>query len=250
MVEIAQVELSLTGLNNFVTSDHSFWLSSKFSRVNVYGTYVLVNAAREAGVEKFIYASTDEVYGDSLDEEFDESSPRRPTNPYAATKAAAEHIVLSHWKKYKFPVIVTRCSNVYGPHQYPEKVIPRFISLLQSDRKCFVHGSGRQARNFLYSADVTEAFLTVLEKGDPGEIYNIGTKFEVSVIQLARELIRLVKNISNDSEIDDWLDFVSDRPYNDLKYPMNSEKLERLGWRPKVSWQEGIKKTSMCCVFI
>ncbi|XP_066562796.1 dTDP-D-glucose 4,6-dehydratase isoform X2 [Amia ocellicauda] len=222
--------------------DHSFWFSSEFMHVNAYGTHVLVKAAHEAGVEKFIYASTDEVYGDSIDEVF-ESSPRKPTNPYAASKAAAEQTVLSFWEKYKFPVIVTRSSNVYGPHQFPEKVIPRFISLLQLNRKCFIHGSGLQARNFLFASDVTEAFLTVLEKGVPGEIYNMGTRFELSVIQLARELIKLIKNISTESEMHDWMDFVNDRPYNDLRYPMNSEKLERLGWRPKVSWKEGIRRT-------
>ncbi|KAK6485742.1 dTDP-D-glucose 4,6-dehydratase-like [Huso huso] len=223
--------------------DNSFWCSSEFTKVNVYGTHVLVKAAHEAAVEKFIHVSTDEVYGDSIEEEFDESSPHRPTNPYAASKAAAECIVLSYWEKYKFPVIITRSSNVYGPHQYPEKVIPRFISLLQHNRKCCIHGSGLQVRNFLYAADVTEAFLTVLEKGAPGEIYNMGTKFELSVLQLARELIQLIKKIASDSEAEQWLDYVIDRPYNDLRYPMNSEKLQRLGWRPKVSWKEGIGRT-------
>ncbi|XP_041128140.1 dTDP-D-glucose 4,6-dehydratase-like isoform X3 [Polyodon spathula] len=175
--------------------------------------------------------------------EFDESSPHRPTNPYAASKASAECIVLSYWEKYKFPVIITRSSNVYGPHQYPEKVIPRFISLLQHNRKCCIHGSGLQVRNFLYASDVTEAFLIVLEKGAPGEIYNMGTKFELSVLQLARELIQLIKSIASESEAEQWLDYVSDRPYNDLRYPMNSEKLHRLGWRPEVSWKEGIVRT-------
>ncbi|RXM31093.1 hypothetical protein EOD39_7279, partial [Acipenser ruthenus] len=203
--------------------DNSFWCSSEFTKVNVYGTHVLVKAAHEAAVEKFIHVSTDEVYGDSIEEEFDESSPHRPTNPYAASKAAAECIVLSYWEKYK--------------------VIPRFISLLQHNRKCCIHGSGLQVRNFLYAADVTEAFLTVLEKGAPGEIYNMGTKFELSVLQLARELIQLIKKIASDSEAEQWLDYVIDRPYNDLRYPMNSEKLQRLGWRPKVSWKEGIGRT-------
>ncbi|KAG2456438.1 dTDP-D-glucose 4,6-dehydratase-like [Polypterus senegalus] len=222
--------------------DRSFWWSSKFHIVNVYGTYILVKEAHEAGVERFIHVSTDEVYGDSINKEFDESSPLRPTNPYAASKAAAECVILSFWKRYKFPVIITRSCNVYGPQQYPEKVIPRFISLLQHGRKCCIHGSGLQARNFLYAADVTEAFLIVLEKGVPGEIYNIGTKFELSIIQLAKELIKLIKNIS-DRDVENWLDFVTDRPYNDLRYPMNTEKLQKLGWRPTVLWKEGIRKT-------
>ncbi|KAK1341989.1 hypothetical protein QTO34_016741 [Cnephaeus nilssonii] len=225
--------------------DLSFVRAFEFTYVNVYGTHVLVSAAHEARVEKFIYVSTDEVYGGSLDKEFDESSPKQPTNPYASSKAEAECFVQSYWEQYKeaefpggsdsvsgesypyelsaripyiwlplifgnnhyfgpfhyltvkysfkFPVVITRSSNVYGPHQYPEKVIPKFISLLQHNRKCCIHGSGLQTRNFLYATDVVEAFLTVLKKGKPGEIYNIGTNFEMSVLQLAKELIQLVR---------------------------------------------------------
>ncbi|XP_014385566.1 PREDICTED: dTDP-D-glucose 4,6-dehydratase isoform X2 [Myotis brandtii] len=190
--------------------DLSFVRAFEFTYVNVYGTHVLVSAAHEARVEKFIYVSTDEVYGGSLD---------------------------------KFPVVITRSSNVYGPHQYPEKVIPKFISLLQHNRKCCIHGSGLQKRNFLYATDVVEAFLTVLKKGKPGEIYNIGTNFEMSVLQLAKELIQLIKETNSESEMENWVDYVNDRPINDMRYPMKSEKIHGLGWRPKVPWKEGIKKT-------
>uniref|UniRef100_A0A8C0S1U6 NAD(P)-binding domain-containing protein n=1 Tax=Canis lupus familiaris TaxID=9615 RepID=A0A8C0S1U6_CANLF len=223
--------------------DLSFVRAFEFTYVNVYGTHVLVSAAHEARVEKFIYVSTDEVYGGSLDKEFDESSPKQPTNPYASSKAAAECFVQSYWERYKFPAVITRSSNVYGPHQYPEKVIPKFISLLQHNRKCCIHGSGLQTRNFLYATDVVEAFLTVLKKGKPGEIYNIGTNFEMSVLQLAKELIQLIKETSSESEMETWVDYVNDRPTNDMRYPMKSEKIQGLGWRPKVPWKEGIKKT-------
>ncbi|XP_075597581.1 dTDP-D-glucose 4,6-dehydratase [Balearica regulorum gibbericeps] len=223
--------------------DLSFWHALEFTYVNVYGTNVLVAAAHEANVEKFVYVSTDEVYGGSIDEEFDESSPKRPTNPYASSKAAAECFVQSYWERYQFPVVITRSSNVYGPHQYPEKVIPKFISLLQQNRKCCIHGSGLQRRNFLYATDVVEAFLTVLKEGKPGEIYNIGTNFEMSITQLAKELIHLIKKTSSESEMEHWMDYVKDRPTNDLRYPMSSEKMHSLGWRPKVPWKEGIKKT-------
>ncbi|XP_052588446.1 dTDP-D-glucose 4,6-dehydratase isoform X2 [Peromyscus californicus insignis] len=225
--------------------DLSFVRAFEFTYVNVYGTHVLVNTAYEARVEKFIYVSTDEVYGGSLDQEFDESSPKQPTNPYASSKAAAECFVQSYWERYKFPVVITRSSNVYGPHQYPEKVIPKFISLLQHDRKCCIHGSGLQRRNFLYAADVVEAFLTVLKKGEPGEIYNIGTNFEMSVVQLAKELIQLIKETNSESETERWVDYVNDRPHNDMRYPMKSEKIHSLGWKPKVPWEEGIKKTGL-----
>ncbi|XP_020821473.1 dTDP-D-glucose 4,6-dehydratase isoform X1 [Phascolarctos cinereus] len=224
--------------------DLSFVHALEFTYVNVYGTHVLLSAAYEARVEKFIYVSTDEVYGGSLNEEFDESSPKQPTNPYASSKAAAECFVQSYWEQYRFPVVITRSSNVYGPHQYPEKVIPKFISLLQHNRKCCIHGSGLQKRNFLYAADVVEAFLTVLKKGKPGEIYNIGTNFEMSVAQLAKELIQLIKETNSESEMENWVDYVDDRPSNDMRYPMKSEKMHGLGWRPKVPWKEGIKKTN------
>ncbi|XP_075446977.1 dTDP-D-glucose 4,6-dehydratase isoform X1 [Ascaphus truei] len=223
--------------------DLSFLHSFIFTYVNTYGTHVLLNAAHGAGIEKFVYISTDEVYGGSLDEEFDETSPKRPTNPYASSKAAAESFVLSFWERYKFPVVITRSSNVYGPHQYPEKVIPKFISLLQHNRKCCIHGTGRQMRNFIYATDVVEALLTILRMGTIGEIYNIGTSFEISVSELARELIQMIKNTASESETDGWICYVNDRPVNDLRYPMKSEKMHRLGWRPKVHWKEGIQKT-------
>uniref|UniRef100_A0A4W3IC49 dTDP-D-glucose 4,6-dehydratase n=1 Tax=Callorhinchus milii TaxID=7868 RepID=A0A4W3IC49_CALMI len=224
--------------------DQSFWRSEEFTNVNVGGTHILVNTAYEVNVEKFIHVSTDEVYGGSINEEFNEASPKRPTNPYAVSKAASECIVMSYWESYRFPVVIARSSNVYGPHQYPEKVIPKFIALLQHNRKCCIHGTGVQARHFLYATDVAQAFLTLLEKGEPGEIYNIGTNFEMSIIQLAKELVHLIEP----SEVPLYyiafsLLVFSTRPSNDLRYPMNSKKLHKLGWRPKVVWEDGIRKT-------
>ncbi|XP_023651891.1 dTDP-D-glucose 4,6-dehydratase isoform X1 [Paramormyrops kingsleyae] len=223
--------------------DDSFRCPMEFQSVNVEGTRVLLQAAHKAEVKRFIYASTDEVYGESTEQEHDEFSPRRPTNPYSTSKAAAESVALFYWNKYRFPVIVTRSNNVYGPNQYLEKVIPRFISLLEQNKKCTIQGTGLQSRNFLYATDATEAFLTVLERGDPGEIYNVGSDFELSIIQLARQLITLMKGTSILTNPDDWLSFVKDRPHNDLRYPMNWDKLRRLGWKPRVTWQEGIRRT-------
>ncbi|KAI1899163.1 hypothetical protein AGOR_G00058720 [Albula goreensis] len=223
--------------------ENSFLFPAEFTRVNVDGTSVLLNAARHSGVQRFIHVSTDEVYGDRTDRAFDELCPRRPTNPYSVSKATAECTALSYWKKHQLPVIVTRSNNVYGPHQYLEKVIPRFISLLQQNKKCTIQGSGLQSRHFLYVDDVTEAFLTVMEKGMLGEIYNIGTTFELAVTQLARELIKMMKNLSLDVDVDNWLEFVEDRPCQDLGYPLVSHKLHGLGWRPRVSWEDGIRRT-------
>ncbi|XP_062383586.1 dTDP-D-glucose 4,6-dehydratase-like [Sardina pilchardus] len=222
--------------------DNSFLFPSKFMCVNAEGTRMLLSAALNSSVERFIYVSTDEVYGTSRGEVFDESYLKRPTNPYATSKAAAENIVLSFWENHNLPIIITRSNNIYGPRQHYEKVIPRFISLLSEDKKCTIQGSGLQSRHFLYVEDVIEAFLTVMKQGILGEIYNIGTNFEIPVIQLARELVRMMKH-PEDGELDDWLLFVKDRPCNDLRYPISSEKLHKLGWKPEVSWREGIHRT-------
>ncbi|ETE73834.1 dTDP-D-glucose 4,6-dehydratase, partial [Ophiophagus hannah] len=206
--------------------DLSFWHKLEFNYVNVYGTYILLRAAHKANVEKFVYVSTDEVYGGSCDKEFDESSPKQPTNPYATSKAAAECFVQSYWERY----------------QWLSHGAATFMDPISFQKNC-IHGSGLQKRNFLYASDVAEAFLTVLKKGQPGEIYNIGTSFAVSITQLAKELIHLIKNTSSEAEVEHWMDYVKDRPTNDMGYPMNSGKMYSLGWKPKVSWKEGIKKT-------
>ncbi|XP_031679984.1 dTDP-D-glucose 4,6-dehydratase isoform X3 [Oncorhynchus kisutch] len=201
----------------------SFLWPSRYHMVNVEGTRVLLKAAFEA-------------------KELDETSPRRPNNPYSVSKAAAECLVLSYRERHKFPVIITRSNNVYGPRQYLEKVIPKFVSFLQLNKKCTIQGTSPQSRHFLYVDDAIEAFHTILERGTVGETYNIGTDFEISIIQLARELIKMVRHVP-DAELDDWLEFVPDRPVVDLRYPVNCEKLWRLGWKPAVSWAEGIRRT-------
>ncbi|XP_038575463.1 dTDP-D-glucose 4,6-dehydratase-like isoform X2 [Micropterus salmoides] len=224
--------------------ESSFETPSSFQHVNIEGTRVLLGAAHQARhpPQRFIYVSTDEVYGASLDEVFDESSPVRPSNPYSATKAAAEYLVRSYWDKYKFPIIITRSNNIYGPRQYTEKVIPRFLTLLQMNKKCTVQGTLPISRHFLFVDDAVNAFLLVLEKGTVGEIYNVGTSCEIPIVQLARELVKMVKNVP-DSEVKDWLEFVPDRPCVDLRYPITCEKLQQLGWRAAVSWAEGIRQT-------
>uniref|UniRef100_A0A4W5PG43 TDP-glucose 4,6-dehydratase n=1 Tax=Hucho hucho TaxID=62062 RepID=A0A4W5PG43_9TELE len=164
----------------------SFVWPSRYHMVNVEGTRVLLKAAFEAKVEKFIYISTDEVYGESLYKELDETSPRRPNNPYSVSKATAECLVLSYRERHKFPVIITRSNNVYGPRQYLEKVIYHY--------QCTIQGTSPQSHHFLYVDDAIEAFHTILERGMVGETYNIGTDFHhstngrISIIQLAREL--------------------------------------------------------------
>ncbi|KAI4831817.1 hypothetical protein KUCAC02_001338 [Chaenocephalus aceratus] len=183
--------------------------------------------------QRFVYVSTDEVYGEGLDQVFDESSPVRPSNPYSTTKAAAE---------YLFPIIITRSNNIYGPRQYTEKVIPKFLTLLRMNKKCTIQGTLPKSRHFLFVDDAINALRLVLEKGIVGEIYNVGTSCEILIMQLAKELVKMVKNVP-DSEVNDWLEFVPDRPCVDLRYPISCEKLQQLGWRADVSWTEGIRQT-------
>lgn len=222
----------------------SFESPAAFQRVNVDGTAVLLQAAHQARhrPQRFVYVSTDEVYGASLEQVFDESSPVRPSNPYSATKAAAEFLVRSYWDKYKFPIIITRSNNIYGPRQYTEKVIPRFLSLLRKNKRCTIQGTLPKSRHFLFVDDVVEAFLLLVDQGLVGEIYNVGSGFEIPIVRLAHKLVRMVKNVP-ESEINEWLEFVPDRPSVDLCYPITCDKLQRLGWAAQVSWAEGIRRT-------
>ncbi|XP_077439625.1 dTDP-D-glucose 4,6-dehydratase [Vanacampus margaritifer] len=224
--------------------DSSFQSPATFQHVNIHGTRVLLAAASRTRhrLRRFIYVSTDEVYGSSLDEVFDENSPVRPSNPYSASKAAAEHLVRSYWEKYKLPVIITRSNNIYGPQQYIEKVIPKFLTLLQMSKKCTIQGTLPKSRHFLFIDDAVNAFLVLLEKGIVGEVYNIGSNCEIAIVQLARELVKMVQNVP-EAELNDWLEFVPDRPKVDIRYPIRCEKLQQLGWKAEVSWPDGIKRT-------
>ncbi|KAJ3102125.1 hypothetical protein HDU97_000767 [Phlyctochytrium planicorne] len=186
--------------------DNSFGDSFEFTKNNVLGTHVLLEAARLHGVKKFIHVSTDEVYGetDYAKPCCDEDANLSPSNPYSATKAAAECLAQAYLKSFKLPVIITRSNNIYGPHQYPEKVIPKFICSLLNGKKwlvsqnvldeynlrfSFIHGDGSNSRHYLYISDAVDAFITVLKSGIPGEAYNIGTDFEISNRHLARYLL-------------------------------------------------------------
>ena len=161
-----------------------------------------------------------------------------PTNPYAASKAAAEYIVTSYYRSFKMPVIITRGNNVYGPYQYPEKIIPKFLWLLKNGKKCTIHGDGKNSRNFLYISDVVDAFDVVLHKGMIGEVYNIGSQTEIENMTVAKTLIGLFGY-----KPEEYITHVEDRPFNDLRYLIDCSKLRSLGWEQKVHWEEGIKLT-------
>jgi dTDP-glucose 4,6-dehydratase len=243
---------AVTHVVHFAAQSHvqnSFGESLQYTRDNVMGTHNLLEAARLYGkIQRFIHVSTDEVYGesDSIGDCKTESSLLNPTNPYAATKAAAEMIAQSYYRSFKLPLIITRGNNVYGPNQYPEKLIPRFVSLLQDGKKLTVQGTGEHIRSFIHVSDVCSAFDIILSKGTTGEIYNIGgdESSDYSVMEVAKILI---KEINGDTAIDDsssdveWIEYVDDRPFNDKRYYISNDKLKQLGWNPQVDFMEGIR---------
>ena len=210
--------------------DNSFENSLQYTYDNVKGTHTLLEAIRQVNTKiVFFHFSTDEVYGESnLDEEpKHEMSLLCPTNPYAASKAAAEMYVNSYMHSYGIPCIITRGNNVYGPNQYPEKLIPKFIKLLNENKKCTIHGDGSSLRSFIHVYDVCTAVDVILHKGKIGEIYNIGSdhKNEKSVLDITK---LLVNYIHNDENYENYIDFVEDRPFNDKRYFITNKKLKSL----------------------
>ncbi|KAI0019008.1 dtdp-glucose-dehydratase [Xylariomycetidae sp. FL0641] len=226
--------------------DLSFGNSYGFTHTNVYGTHVMLESAKKVGVKRFVHISTDEVYGEVNDDDDDllETSILAPTNPYAASKAAAEMLVNSYMKSFKLPAIIVRSNNVYGPHQYPEKIIPKFTCLLNRNRPAVLHGDGSPTRRYLFAGDAADAFDTILHKGTLGHIYNVGSYDEVSNIELCGMLLKEM-GIKNESQSDfsKWVKYTHDRPFNDHRYAVDGTKLRKLGWTQKTSFAEGLKTT-------
>jgi len=223
--------------------DNSFGNSFQFTQNNIMGTHVLLESAKVANIKRFIHVSTDEVYGEQThdQEAMCEEQVLEPTNPYAATKAGAEFLAKSYLRSFKMPIIITRGNNVYGPHQFPEKLIPKFINQLMRGRQVTLHGTGQNKRNFLFVEDVARAFEIVLFKGKVGTVYNIGGTNERENVEVAKDLIRLSGyEAGKESEM---ITFVEDRVFNDLRYHINSDRLIELGWKEQVTWEEGIKLT-------
>ena len=227
---------------NFAAESHvdrSILGSEIFFRTNVLGTNVLLENAKRFGVEKFVQISTDEVYGSLGPEgQFEETTPLQPNSPYAASKASADMMALAFHHTYNVPVVITRCSNNYGPYQFPEKLIPLMIINSLNEKKLPVYGDGLNVRDWIYVIDHNKAVELVLEKGKVGEVYNIGANTEKPNIEIVKLILQQV------GKSESLIEYVKDRLGHDRRYAINSAKIQNeLGWRPEHSFEEAIKST-------
>jgi dTDP-glucose 4,6-dehydratase len=218
--------------------DRSIVDPQQFLRTDALGTLVLLEAAREFAVPRFLQVSTDEVYGDVARGESLESDPLAPRSPYAASKAAADLMALAYHATYGVPVLVTRGSNTYGPNQYPEKIVPLFVTNLIDDRAVPVYGDGLQIRDWLHVEDHAGAILHVLERGEPGHVYNVAGGSPHTNLELTRVLMRLCGRA-----MDTHVNHVTDRAGHDRRYAVSAKKLHDLGWKPQVPFPDGIAQT-------
>ncbi|MBI2870212.1 MAG: dTDP-glucose 4,6-dehydratase [Candidatus Omnitrophica bacterium] len=217
--------------------DRSIQDASGFVRTNVLGAYSLFEEARRQKVPRFLNVSTDEVYGSIAESAASEEDPLAPTNPYSATKASGDLLALSYFKTHRFPVHIARSTNNYGPLQYPEKMIPLFITQAIDGEPLPVYGDGRYRRDWLNVEDNARALLCILEKGAPGQIYNVAGGNEWENIEVARSILRWM---GRDESL---IRHVSDRPGHDRRYAMRDEKVRRLGWAPSIPFEQGLKET-------
>jgi dTDP-glucose 4,6-dehydratase len=219
--------------------DRSITGGREFVQTNVLGTFTLLEAARRKRISRFLHVSTDEVYG-SLDPgaAADEESRLEPNSPYSASKAASDLLARSYWQTYRFPVIVTRCSNNYGPYQFPEKLIPLMVTNALEGKSLPVYGDGLNERDWIFVVDHCHALDCVLHSGHPGEIYNIASGRTFSNLDIVRRLLRLLERP------EDLIQFVPDRPGHDRRYALSTAKIFRqLGWAAQVGLEEGLRQT-------
>jgi dTDP-glucose 4,6-dehydratase len=210
-----------------------------FVHTNVLGTQVLLEAARKRKVERFLQVSTDEVYGSLGPEDyFFETTPLDPSSPYSASKASADLLVQAYFRTFRLPVLITRCSNNYGPYQFPEKLIPLLISNAMNDKPLPIYGDGLNVRDWLFVEDHCRALDLVLQGGEPGEVYNIGGHNERRNLEVARTILRSL------SKPESLITFVQDRPGHDRRYAIDASKIQqKLGWKPLTPFDAGIQFT-------
>jgi len=226
--------------------DRSLLGAGHFLDTDVKGVFVLLEEARKTGA-RFIQISTDEVYGQILSGEFREEDPLNPRNPYSAAKAGGDRLAYSYWASYGVPVIVTRASNNYGPYQYPEKVIPLFITNALEGKPMPIYGDGKNVRDWLYVVDHCQALHVAALRGVPGETYNVGGKNERTTLGIAHEICDVLDRLvprNNGVSYRELVTFVADRPGHDRRYAIDPTKIGReLGWQPTTPFEQGIAKT-------
>ncbi len=243
VAEFEDVEAVVAGCDSIVNFaaethvDRSIVDADAFIRTDIYGAYVLLETARALGVERFIQISTDEVYGEVAEGFSVETDPLMPRNPYAASKAGADRLAYSYWATHGVPVIISRGSNNYGPRQYPEKLIPLFVTNAIDGLECPIYGEGKAVRDWIHVDDHCRGILALLERGEPGEVYNCGGGNLRDTNQMAQAILEAA-----DAPLD-LLGHVPDRVGHDMRYALDSSKLESLGWKPEVDFAEGLRAT-------
>ena len=227
--------------------DRSIDSPENFIKSNILGVFNLLEIFKKYSKKnkkaKLIHISTDEVYGDILKGRSHEDFPYKPSSPYAASKAASDHLVYSYVRTYKIPAIVTNCSNNYGPKQHPEKLIPKLIYNILNNKSLPIYGNGKNSREWIYVLDHCEALIKVFQKGKIGEFYNIGSNKNLNNLEICKALIKIAKKnhlIGSNVKIK----FIKDRPGHDIRYALDSKKiLKKLKWKTKVSFENGLEKT-------
>ncbi len=217
--------------------DRSLHSASEFLDTDVKGVFVLLEEARRVGLTRFVQISTDEVYGQILEGSFRETDPLSPRNPYSAAKCGGDRLAYSFFASYGVPVIVTRASNNYGPYHYPEKLIPLFVTNAIDGLPLPLYGDGRNVRDWLYVEDHARALLFLLERGEPGEVYNVGGGNEIENVEITRRILKL---LGRDEAL---VRMVSDRPGHDRRYALSTGKLRALGWSPAFDFETGLAAT-------
>ena len=226
--------------------DRSIDGPKKFINSNVLGTFNLLEAFKTFSSKhnsKLVHISTDEVYGDILKGRSDENYSYKPSSPYAASKAASDHLVYSYIRTYKIPAVISNCSNNYGPKQHPEKLIPKLIYNIINNKELPIYGKGKNSREWLHVKDHCMALFKVFEKGKIGEFYNIGSNKNLNNIQITKALLKIAKNfIQIGSNVK--IKYIADRPGHDHRYALNSNKIKKkLNWKPKIKFDNGLKET-------
>jgi len=240
-----KVEETMRGCDvcvNFAAETHvdrSLGDPSSFVLTDVYGTYVLLEAARKLGIRRFVQISTDEVYGEILGEPAGEHTPLMPTNPYAASKAGGDRLAFSYYASFRLPVIITRCSNNYGSHQYPEKLFPLFITNAMENRKLPVYGTGKNTRDWIHVEDHCSALEALIEsEGTEGLVFNIGADNELSVLEIAERILNQL------GKPKDLVEHVKDRLAHDRRYALDTSRIRQfVRWKPKIEFENGVADT-------